>query len=96
MIAWDAPNDAGFTFETFGQNRRTPVDFRRIPLSWPLSPSKDGYLKLRSSCRCRDPLFEIVKNSASSRKSVPRMRGDEPRPDVVRCVFSRCSPHARG
>jgi CRISPR-associated protein Cas2 len=27
VIAWDAPNDAGFTFETFGQNRRTPVDF---------------------------------------------------------------------
>jgi CRISPR-associated protein Cas2 len=27
VIAWDAPNDAGFTFETFGKNRRTPVDF---------------------------------------------------------------------
>lgn len=27
VIAWDAPNDAGFTFETFGKNRRIPVDF---------------------------------------------------------------------
>lgn len=27
VIAWDAPNDAGFAFETFGKNRRTPVDF---------------------------------------------------------------------
>ena len=27
VIAWTAPNDAGFAFETCGRNRRVPVDF---------------------------------------------------------------------
>jgi len=27
VIAWAAPNDAGFEFETCGKNRREPVDF---------------------------------------------------------------------
>lgn len=27
VIAWAAPTDAGFDFETFGRNRREPVDF---------------------------------------------------------------------
>lgn len=27
VIAWAAPNDAGFEFETCGTNRRVPVDF---------------------------------------------------------------------
>jgi CRISPR-associated protein Cas2 len=27
VIAWSAPNDAGFEFETCGVNRRVPVDF---------------------------------------------------------------------
>lgn len=27
VIAWAAPNDAGFEFETCGANRRIPVDF---------------------------------------------------------------------
>jgi CRISPR-associated protein Cas2 len=27
VIAWAAPNDAGFSFETCGKNRRIPVDF---------------------------------------------------------------------
>lgn len=27
VIAWTAPNDAGFAFETCGPNRRIPVDF---------------------------------------------------------------------
>lgn len=27
VIAWTAANDAGFTFETCGINRRVPVDF---------------------------------------------------------------------
>lgn len=27
VIAWAAPNDAGFEFETVGANRRIPVDF---------------------------------------------------------------------
>ena len=26
VIAWAAPNDAGFAFETYGANRRVPVD----------------------------------------------------------------------
>ena len=26
VIAWAAPNDAGFEFETYGANRRVPVD----------------------------------------------------------------------
>ena len=26
VLAWAAPNDAGFSFETCGQNRRIPVD----------------------------------------------------------------------
>jgi CRISPR-associated protein Cas2 len=32
VVAWDAPNDAGFTFETFGTNRRVPVDFDGLQL----------------------------------------------------------------
>jgi CRISPR-associated protein Cas2 len=27
VIAWAAPNDAGFEIDTCGQNRRQPVDF---------------------------------------------------------------------
>lgn len=27
VIAWAAPNDAGFEFDTWGTNRREPVDF---------------------------------------------------------------------
>ena len=27
VIAWTAPNDAGFEFDTCGTNRRVPVDF---------------------------------------------------------------------
>lgn len=27
VIAWSAPNDAGFAFDTCGVNRRIPVDF---------------------------------------------------------------------
>jgi CRISPR-associated protein Cas2 len=27
VIAWTAPNDAGFSFDTCGVNRRIPVDF---------------------------------------------------------------------
>ena len=32
VVAWDAPNDAGFVFETFGANRRVPVDFDGLQL----------------------------------------------------------------
>jgi CRISPR-associated protein Cas2 len=32
VVAWDAPNDAGFTFDTFGRSRRIPVDFDGLRL----------------------------------------------------------------
>lgn len=32
VIAWTAPTDAGFDFETFGENRREPVDFDGLKL----------------------------------------------------------------
>lgn len=32
VVAWAVPNDAGFTFETFGVNRRRPVDFDGLKL----------------------------------------------------------------
>ena len=32
VIAWTAPTDAGFDFETFGRNRREPVDFDGLKL----------------------------------------------------------------
>lgn len=32
VIAWSAANDAGFDFETFGRNRRMPVDFDGLKL----------------------------------------------------------------
>lgn len=32
VIAWSAPTDAGFDFETFGRNRREPVDFDGLKL----------------------------------------------------------------
>ncbi len=32
VIAWSAVNDAGFDFETFGRNRRMPIDFDGLKL----------------------------------------------------------------
>jgi CRISPR-associated protein Cas2 len=32
VIAWACSNDAGFDFETFGKNRRVPVDFEGLKL----------------------------------------------------------------
>lgn len=32
VIAWTASTDAGFDFETFGRNRREPVDFDGLKL----------------------------------------------------------------
>ena len=32
VIVWAAPNDAGFAFETYGRNRRMPVDFDGLRL----------------------------------------------------------------
>jgi len=32
VIAWTAPTDSGFDFQTVGQNRRRPVDFDGLKL----------------------------------------------------------------
>ena len=32
VVAWASPNDAGFEFETFGANRRIPVEFDGLRL----------------------------------------------------------------
>lgn len=32
VMAWSAPNDAGFDFDTCGVNRRVPVDFDGLKL----------------------------------------------------------------
>lgn len=32
VIAWSAPNDAGFDFQTVGRNRRRPIDFDGLKL----------------------------------------------------------------
>ncbi len=49
MIAWAAPNEAGFEFDTCGTNRRVPVDldgFRLVAFgpeaALPRQPGPDG------------------------------------------------------
>jgi len=42
VVAWDAPNDAGFVFETYGVNRRVPVDFDGLQLVSFLPPQDVG------------------------------------------------------
>ncbi|MDT9151207.1 type I-E CRISPR-associated endoribonuclease Cas2e, partial [Escherichia coli] len=32
VIAWSAPTDSGFAFDTLGDNRREPVDFDGLTL----------------------------------------------------------------
>ncbi|MEL6317708.1 MAG: type I-E CRISPR-associated endoribonuclease Cas2e [Pseudomonadota bacterium] len=41
VIAWTAPTDAGFSFETVGRNRRRPVDFDGLKLVAFDPPPKD-------------------------------------------------------
>ena len=41
VVAWDAPNDAGFTFETYGTSRRVGVDFEGLRLV-AFHPQKSG------------------------------------------------------
>jgi len=41
VIAWAAPNDAGFEFDTCGINRRVPVDFDGFKLV-AFGPGVDG------------------------------------------------------
>lgn len=42
VIAWTAPNDAGFDFDTCGANRRTPVDLDGFKLVSFLPPQLDN------------------------------------------------------
>jgi len=45
VMAWTAPNDAGFSFETAGVNRRVPVDldgFRLVRFLPPEGGDHDG------------------------------------------------------
>jgi CRISPR-associated protein Cas2 len=42
VVAWDAPTDAGFTFETFGLNRRVAVDFDGLQLVAFRPPPESG------------------------------------------------------
>jgi len=39
VIAWTAPNDAGFDFETYSRSRREPVDFDGLKLVAFLPPT---------------------------------------------------------
>ena len=45
VIAWAAPTDAGFDFDTCGRNRRMPVDIdglKLVQFNPPLQPNSDG------------------------------------------------------
>jgi CRISPR-associated protein Cas2 len=50
VIAWAAPNDAGFEFETCGINRRVPIDFDgfRLVSFKPIS-SRDSQLRSKQN-----------------------------------------------
>jgi len=41
VLAWTASNDAGFSIETAGANRREPVDYDGFPLMRFLPPAKE-------------------------------------------------------
>jgi CRISPR-associated protein Cas2 len=54
VIAWSAPNDAGFHFDTCGENRRVPIDFDGFRLvqfgpevALPVEPSSPAQLPRR-------------------------------------------------
>ena len=42
IIAWAAPNDAGYDFDTCGQNRRIPMDLDGLKLVQFLPPPAEG------------------------------------------------------
>jgi CRISPR-associated protein Cas2 len=56
VIAWDAPNDAGFDFETCGKNRREPIEF-------------DGF-KLVAWRSETKPELQTISSSKSSQENV--------------------------
>lgn len=41
VVAWSAANDAGFAFETFGSNRRVPIDLDGFRLISFLPPGSE-------------------------------------------------------
>ena len=47
VIAWTAPNDAGFEFDTVGPNRRVPVDLDglRLVAFSPHEEAADGLIR---------------------------------------------------
>src|SRR3546814_11487208 len=55
VIAWAAPNDAGFTFETCGANRRVPVglDGFRLGQFGPEAAVPQGNIRQRQTGRGR-------------------------------------------
>jgi CRISPR-associated protein Cas2 len=60
VMAWAAPNDAGFAFDTCGKHRRVPVDF-------------DGF-KLVEILPLSDPDTVATKPLAAAPKSAPIKR----------------------
>lgn len=42
VMAWQAPNESGFEFETLGSNRRIPVEMDGVKLVSFLPPKNDG------------------------------------------------------
>ena len=54
IIAWAAPNDAGFDFDTCGQNRRVPTDLDGLKLVEFLPPAR------RPKCRGSSPKSSVL------------------------------------
>ena len=40
-MAWAAPNESGFDFQTYGENRRVPIDYDGLQLVSFLPPGSD-------------------------------------------------------
>jgi CRISPR-associated protein Cas2 len=73
VVAWDATNDAGFSFETFGANRRVAVDFDGLQLVAFCPPPESG--KSTRLVGGRLTLFEIVGNFSMLSERSPHARG---------------------
>jgi CRISPR-associated protein Cas2 len=46
-MAWVAPNESGFDFQTYGKNRRIPVDYDGLRLVSFLSSEKNSSLTIK-------------------------------------------------
>jgi CRISPR-associated protein Cas2 len=68
VIAWSAPNDAGFQFETCGKNRRVPVDVDGLRL---VACRSVGRPPFRKGCchpnRCAGGVDSLAWNRRSDR-----------------------------